>query len=495
MTKNEPLSKGITIQSSSPLYIQKHVQNPNTVGEKDASSLTENVQTPLIHQLDEKQGHDHHTHEQHEHHSHEEHEHSHVHNDTNTTACHHDHHDLHNHGQYSHEQHNHDHHSHDQHNHDHHSHDHHSHDQHNHDHHNHDHHDHHNHDHHPTFTPVYTRPLPSWFQVFSKLIPAQKTIFTWFLIHFSISIWLYCMGMARESLSLIGYGYLMIFDSLGILNTFVSSILRTNPAFGVSNTKRPYGAHRYEIVFALGTTIYLLFATMHNTKESLEHFLLQNHHNEEAHEENHHATFSIGMFLLMGAGISATCLSCVGFRNHENFVKYLRRRPTTVHGFTYNVINRARSNPINSLLSNIYSSSIVACGAIVLCLYMFGIATPFLDKTMALCESVVMFYLGYPTAKALAKVLLQTTPNTVQNGVETRLGEILQDPNILGVDRVHFWQTTYGKCVGTIEIRVTPSSDEQTMLQLVYQKLQGLTSSDIVSEDANASELTVCIVK
>jgi hypothetical protein len=34
MTKNEPLSKGITIQSSSPLYIQKHAQPPNTTSEK-----------------------------------------------------------------------------------------------------------------------------------------------------------------------------------------------------------------------------------------------------------------------------------------------------------------------------------------------------------------------------------------------------------------------------------------------------------------------------
>lgn len=43
-------------------------------------------------------------------------------------------------------------------------------------------------------------------------------------------------------------------------------------------------AHRYEIVFALGTTIYLMFATMHNTKESLEHFLLQDHHGVEVHD-------------------------------------------------------------------------------------------------------------------------------------------------------------------------------------------------------------------
>jgi hypothetical protein len=46
-----------------------------------------------------------------------------------------------------------------------------------------------------------------------------------------------------------------------------------------------YRAHRYEIVFALGTTIYLMFATMHNTKESLEHFLLQDHHKNEASSE------------------------------------------------------------------------------------------------------------------------------------------------------------------------------------------------------------------
>jgi len=45
-----------------------------------------------------------------------------------------------------------------------------------------------------------------------------------------------------------------------------------------------HSAHRYEIVFALATTIYLMFATMHNTKESLEHFLLQDHHGVEVHD-------------------------------------------------------------------------------------------------------------------------------------------------------------------------------------------------------------------
>lgn len=95
-----------------------------------------------------------------------------------------------------------------------------------------------------------------------------------------------------------------------------------------------------------------------------------------------------------------------------------------MHGFSYNVINRARGNPIHALFSNIYSSSIVLCGSLILVMYMLGIVTPFVDKTVALCESAVMFYLGYPTAKALSKIVLQTTPRTVQSGVENRLREV-----------------------------------------------------------------------
>ncbi|KAG2201554.1 hypothetical protein INT47_007431 [Mucor saturninus] len=467
MTHEKP--GGIAIQSSAPLYTQK--QQEHLSEEKVPSNAFTNVYAPPVNvPANNDEHHDHPHTEPHIHHDHAQHDHSHD-------DAHHDHsHDHHDHGP-EHVHHDHSHekvHVHHGHGHDH------SHD-----------HAHHNHGHQHSYSPVFTRPLPSWIHIFSHLAPAQKTIFTWFLIHAGIGIWLYCMGTNRESLSLVGFSYLMIFDALGVLNSFISSVLRTNPAFGTSNTKRPFGAHRYEIVFALGTTIYLMFATMHNTKESLEHFLLQDHHKAEAHDkEDHHLKLSLGMFLLVGAALTATCLSSITLRNHDNFVRYLRRRPTTVHGFSYNVINRARGNPFHALLSNVYSLSIVLCGSVILVAYMCGIATPFVDKILALSESVVMFYLGYPTAKSLAKVLLQTTPNTVQNGVENRLREIQQDTNIIHVDRVHFWQTTYGKCVGTIEIRVRPEADEQAVLQFVYQKLEGLTSSD-----DNESELTVSIVK
>ncbi|CEG84162.1 hypothetical protein RMATCC62417_18007 [Rhizopus microsporus] len=493
--KEPTVSSGISVHTSEPLYVKGQAKTRANVPEQTTAasveSVTNNGPAHVEHRHDNhyKQDHSqdnpysahyqpnaqHHNHE-HGHHQ----EHAHI---PQQHYAYHDHSKHHDHA----------HHDHVHHDHSHHDHAHHDHAHHDHVHHDHSHHDHAHHKH--AFSPVYIQPLPPWSYIFSNLLPEQKTLFTWFLIHLGIGFWLYCLGVSRESLSMVGFAYLMIFDALGVLNTFVSSVLRTYPDFTASNTKRPYGTYRYEIVFALGTTIYLLFATMNNTKESLEHFLLQDqHHGGEAHhKEGSGSVLSFGMFLLMGAAISATCLSSISLRNHESFVRYLRKRPTTVQGFTYNVINRARASPLSALSSNIYSLSIALCGAIVLISYILGIVTPLMDKILALSESVVTFYLGYPTAKALAKVLLQTTPSSIRNGVENRLREIQrQESNITSIGRTHFWQTTYGKCVGTIEIYIRPEADEQAILELVYQKLEGLTNS---TADNNQSELTVCIIK
>ncbi|CAO3639049.1 unnamed protein product [Cunninghamella blakesleeana] len=430
--------------------------------------------------------HYHHLHQDNHAHSHNQHVHQHDH--------HHDHHDhLHDHHDHHHDHHDH-HHDHHDHQHDHHDH-HHDHHDHQHDHnHHHDHSHHHDHQHH-TYPAVFTPPLPSWSELFSSLLPAQKTIFTWFILHTMIGIWVYCLGISNGSLAAVGFAYLVIFDALGVLNSFVSSVIRTSHPYGISNSKRPFGGHRYEIIFSMATAVYLLYATMHNTKESLEHFLLEGHHGGEHHEET---LLGYGMMLSLIAAIGTCCLSSIALRNHENFVQFLRRTPPTVHGFSYNVINRARGNPINVIMSNVYSFSIAMCGIIILLSNMFGLISS-MDKILALGESIIMFYLGYPTAKALANVLLQTTPNSVRNGVENRLREIRQNPNIISIERVHFWQNTYGKCVGTLEVHIRPDADDQAILQYVYQKLEGLTSSSTVGDSFNEnnqrSELTVSIIK
>ncbi|KAI8394336.1 cation efflux family-domain-containing protein [Radiomyces spectabilis] len=411
----------------------------------------------------------------------------------NAPHDHHDHHDHHgHHGHHRHHDHHHDHH-------DHHGHGTHAHNPDHHDHaHGHSFHDHahdHHHGHHHSFPSVYVPPLPSWSETFTNILPMQKTLFTWFVIHMLIGLTVWWIGTSSDNLATVAFSYFVIFDALGVFNTFISSIVRLNPAYLASNTKRPFGAQRLEIVVAMAIIIYLLFATMYTTKESLEHLLLEGDEEGDDHHENE---MGFGSFFILLLAIGATFVSCVGLKNHEYLVRIFRGTLTTANGFSYNVINRSRGNPIHVLMSNIYSFSITVCGSIVFLFNMLGFVTPAIDKFMAFGIASMMAYLGGPTASALAKILLQTTPDTVCTGIESRLREIRHNPDVLSIDRVHFWQNSYLNCIGTIEVVIKPEANEQTVLQFVYQKLEGIVGvhlSDKESDNREPGELTISLVK
>ncbi|EPB82998.1 hypothetical protein HMPREF1544_10271 [Mucor circinelloides 1006PhL] len=402
-------------------------------------------------------------------------------------------HDHHGHDHHGHDHHGHDHHGHDLHTHDHHNHNHHEHGHaHNHSHHshnhnhnpNHDHDHHHGHDHahhqHSNFPQVYTQPLPSYASIFASLIPFQKALFTCFMGHFFIGIILWWLGVSRESLSITGFSYLVLFDSFGTLNNFVSSVLHVNPAFTTMSTKRPFGVKRFEVVLALANTIFLLFGTMYTTKESLEHLLLEEHHGGSG---DHHGNsgFPLGLLVMLLVAIAASFASSIKLKNHDNLVNLTKRSSQFQHEYIQNT-------PLDALVKNIYSLSIVSAGSIVFVFQLFGLSSPSVDKFLAFAEASLMLYLGAPTATALAKVLLQTMPDAMTHAIDHQLRSIQQIPSVVSVDKVHFWQNAYGKCIGTLEVHTRPDADEDAVINASFDILEPLVKE-------NEGELTISIIK
>ncbi|CAO3646762.1 unnamed protein product [Mucor fragilis] len=401
---------------------------------------------------------------------------------------------------HGHDHHGHNHHGHDQHGHDHHGHDHyghnhndnhnhnphahnHSHHDHSHDH-GHDHSHHHGHDHahhqHSNFPQVYTQPLPSYASIFASLIPFQKALFTCFMGHFLIGIILWWMGVSRESLSVTGFSYLVLFDSFGTLNNLASSVLHFNPAFTTMSTKRPFGVKRFEVVLALANTIFLLFGTMYTTKESLEHLLLEEHHGGGG---DHHGSrgFPLGLLFMLLVAIAASFASSIKLKNHDNLVNLTKRSSQLQHEYIQNT-------PFDALVKNIYSLSIVSAGAIVFIFQLFGLSSPSVDKFLAFGEASLMLYLGAPTATALAKVLLQTMPDSMTHTIDHHLRSIQQIPTVVSVDKVHFWQNAYGKCIGTLEVHTRPDADEDAVINASFDILEPLVKE-------NEGELTISVIK
>ncbi|KAL9536864.1 hypothetical protein MBANPS3_012302 [Mucor bainieri] len=428
----------------------------------------------------------------------------------------------HGHDHHGHDHHGHDHHGHDHHGHDHHGHDHndhhshahhahgsvHGHSHHNHDHsHSHDHNHHHDHDHdhahhqHSNFPQVYTQPLPSYASIFASLIPFQKALFTCFMGHFFIGIILWWLGVSRESLSITGFSYLVLFDAFGTLNTFASSVLHVNPAFTTTSTKRPFGSReeggkntdfttisvkRFEVVMALANTIFLLFGTMYTTKESLEHLLLEEHHGGGG---DHHGSsgFPLGLLFMLLVAIGASFASSIKLKNHDHLVNCKEEQLVTKRSsqFQHEYI---QNTPVDALVKNIYSLSIVSAGTIVFIFQLFGLSSPSVDKFLAFGEASLMLYLGAPTATALAKVLLQTMPDSMTHAIDHHLRSIQQIPTVVSVDKVHFWQNAYGKCIGTLEVHTRPDADEDAVINASFDILEPLVKE-------NEGELTISVMK
>ncbi|RUS22598.1 cation efflux family-domain-containing protein [Jimgerdemannia flammicorona] len=337
-----------------------------------------------------------------------------------------------------------------------------------------------------------------------------------------------------------GFAYLVIFDALGMLNIFISSVVTSNREFREANLKRPFGvthtlflplplaisvlrlysAQRSEIVFALATTLFLLFAAMYTTKESIEHMMLEEAGEKAGAKHEVSGGFGVGSIVMMMIAVAVTLISSVGFSNHRNFAQILRTN-TTTHGVTYSTIYPQRPSAVTVVFNNIFTVATLSCAATVILAALFDHAASagshddhhagYADKLASFAESFVMFYLGGPTAAAIAKMLLQTSPDTVSGGLEMRLREIQQDPSVLSIDRAHFWQNTYGQYVGTLEVRARPDASEQHVLQLVHQKLEGVLNVNgasaqglgnggaygkpPVGAEAGAGELTVQIVR
>ncbi|KAF9903338.1 Endoplasmic reticulum zinc transporter [Lobosporangium transversale] len=431
--------------------------------------------------------HVHHSHQHHQYHqiSSESHQHE-SHHSHQTPTFHQNHHHHHHHDNQGHEhghEHGHGHgHGHDHsqnHNHSHsHSHGHgHGHD-HAHHHHSHDHgHDHHLHHHYPV---SFRSQLPTYGQIFGDLLPKQKTMFTWVLIHLSIAIMTWVSGMGAGSLSIIGLAYMMLFDAFGVLNIFASSVVHMNIKMKKSTVKHPFGVQRFEILFGLFNAIFLMFIGMNMLKESLEHLML---------EDDHHngAIVRVPLFWAM-VGLCATLVSSLGYQNHKQFCLYSNSLTSTQAAFS-----RSSASKAALLMNNQFTLTSLACVGGVVLVAMFPHVDA-LDKLVAIGQSFVMFWLGGPLAKALGMVLLQTTPPKALEGIEEAIRQLsLSNPAILRLERTHVWSNTYGQLIGTLIVNVTKGADEQAILTSIHQSLQAFMDLDAQSE--GTGELTVQLVQ
>ncbi|KAI1295005.1 Endoplasmic reticulum zinc transporter [Mortierella claussenii] len=311
-------------------------------------------------------------------------------------------------------------------------------------------------------------------------------MFTWILIHSSIAVMTWLSGMRSGSLSIIGLSYMMLFDAFGVLNIFVSSVIHTDINMKRSTVKHPFGVQRFEILFGLFNAIFLLFIGMNMLKESLEHLMLEDDHHGGS---DHGAVVRVPLFWTIVA-LGATLISSLGYQNHKQYCLLTSSASQTSSQATF---GRSSASKIPLLIQNQFTMTSLACVAGVILVALFPHMDA-LDKLVAIGQSIVMFYLGGPLTKVLGMILLQTTPPKALESVEEGMRQLsATNPSILRLERAHVWSNTYGQLIGTLVVSVAKGADEQSILAIIHQRLQGFLDLDAQSE--GTGELTVQLVQ
>ncbi|KAF9964738.1 Endoplasmic reticulum zinc transporter [Mortierella alpina] len=327
---------------------------------------------------------------------------------------------------------------------------------------------------------IVTTMLPSYGEIFAGLMPQQKTMFTWILVHSLIAILTWLSGMRAGSLSIIGLSYMTLFDAFGVLNTFISSVIHTDRNMKKSTVKHPFGIQRFAILFGLFNAIFLLFIGMNMLKESLEHLMLEDDH----HGGDHGAVAQVPIFWTLIA-LGAALISTLGYQNHKQYCLLLNHTSPSNYG-------HSTSSDVATLFRNPFALTSLGCAVGALMVAMFP-RWDSLDKIVAIGQAIVMFWLGGPLTKVLGMILLQTAPPRALDALEDAIRQ-LSGTNlaIQRIERAHVWTNTVGQLIGTLIVSVTKGADDQAILASIHERLKGVLEMD--GEVDGTGELTVQLV-
>ena len=270
-------------------------------------------------------------------------------------------------------------------------------------------------------------------------------------VHFCLGAALWVIGQLRDSLALTGFGFLLVFDTLGLVNAMCK--YRTKSA-AAEPLRRPFGMHRFESLLDFTLVLYLFFAGMYMCKENAEHALLAS---SAPHEEDR-----AGLVLPLGVLVLALGM-CIGtnvvLRNHERlgmacgmgldgWQESLDGRPRRpAHARHVSVLVR----PVMAA-QPLYDAFLNPFAGLILFFAMVLVASAFVlppsqaasfDKLLAGLEGVSMMYVSLTALRPLCKLLLQAAPppNDVQLiQVQRALSKVESHPAVVGVPHVQTWQ-------------------------------------------------------
>lgn len=268
-------------------------------------------------------------------------------------------------------------------------------------------------------------------------------------LHMTLGFSLWVYGQVRDSLALVGLGFLVVFDALGVLSLVSSYALEAAWLSSVDSARvsdhppgalrRPYGVRRMETFMYFCELVYLLFAGMYMCKENLEHALMAAN---LPHAEDREGIVLPRVLLVV------TTLACITtsyfLRNHGALAAAsgVKEQRKNAHSRSKSVLGAPSVGPFGDVLMNPFCA-LVLFFSISMLLAAFLPPAPLasLDKVVAGLQGAAMLYVGMFPISALSRVLLQGSPESSQlTQLQRALSLVEEHPAVQCIKDVQVWQ-------------------------------------------------------
>lgn len=303
---------------------------------------------------------------------------------------------------------------------------------------------------------------------------AKGALFLLCGIPFALGATVWVLGQIIDSLALVGLGYLVVFDTFGLLSTLTSHTLDALWTWRMDNARisqmaadtrgdaepsarpstdlrRPFGVRRIETLLFFSECVYLIFAGVYMCKENVEHALLAA--NVPHKEDRDGVHLPIIVLALVCVLLSVTN---VYLRNHGNLAAACglrndaRSQETTMrreHARRKSMLSgpTLHAGPLQDALMNPFSVTelFFAYALLFMAVLLPPVQVAALDKVVAGLEGAAMLCVAVSAVGPLSKVLLQAAPPASEPQslqLHRALSGLESHPAVASIDAIKLWQ-------------------------------------------------------
>eukprot|EP01102_Stenamoeba_stenopodia_P017574 TRINITY_DN6323_c0_g1_i1.p1 TRINITY_DN6323_c0_g1~~TRINITY_DN6323_c0_g1_i1.p1 ORF type:complete len:381 (+),score=79.03 TRINITY_DN6323_c0_g1_i1:142-1284(+) len=245
------------------------------------------------------------------------------------------------------------------------------------------------------------------------------------------------VGFQTDSLALVSISFHMCFDSFAMTITLLSMAWRRRkPTEAFS-----YGYERFEVLSGFSNASFLIFVALFIFFESIEKLL-------------HAEQIDSGPIMTVAVlGFIVNLIGILYFHKQPRMRSESKDTPATVGLFQHILLDNI------TILALFISSWLTQWGWV------------YVDPIVAVLISTLVLFTAIPLAINTGRVLLQTTPKTLEDELTRLLKEISAIEGVLKVKHPHFWTLSPGVFVGSLIVIVHTNGDEQSIMNSVVEKL------------------------